>query len=160
MSCPRSIFALAAWVVFPTLASAQPLPADTLLTRIIDTGPGHASVTAMPGGHYMVYDAGHWNHDNPVLQRINELVPAGEAIDLLVLSHSDSDHLAATDELFAGRTVRMVIRTGPPADDRNLGRCRFRRQQLSCQWDRGLQPGESHLLAGHRLRVRQCASNL
>ena len=30
----------------------------------------------------------------------------------MVLSHSDSDHLAAVDELFAAYTVKKVLRTG------------------------------------------------
>ena len=91
---------------------AQQLGDGDLLTRVIDTGSGHASVTAIPGGHYMVYDTGHWNHDNHVLTRVQEVVPAGETIDLLVLSHSDSDHLAATDEILQNYTVRMILRTG------------------------------------------------
>lgn len=91
---------------------AQQLGDQDLLTRVIDTGSGHASVTAIPGGHYMVYDTGHWNHDDHVLARVQEVVPAGEPIDLLVLSHSDSDHLAATDEILDNYTVRMILRTG------------------------------------------------
>ena len=99
---------LAPLLLLPLPAAAQ----ERLLTRVIDTGPGHASVTVVPGGFYMVYDTGHWNHDREVSRCILSLIPEDEAIDLLVLSHSDADHVAATDELFAARRVRTVLRTG------------------------------------------------
>ena len=92
-----------------------PLPAATqgrLWTRVIDTGPGHASVTVIPGGFYMVYDTGHWNYDRHVSEQILKMIPSDQAIDLLVLSHSDADHLGATDEIFERRRVHTVLRTG------------------------------------------------
>ena len=64
----------------------------------------------MPEPHYLVYDTGHWNQDNLVFQRVQEVIPADTEIDLLLLSHSDSDHLAATDEILAAYTVRKVLR--------------------------------------------------
>ncbi len=95
-------------VMSPSLAATH----DWLLTRVIDTGPGHASVTVIPGGFYMVYDTGHWDHDANVSEKVLELIPGDEAIDLLVLSHSDADHLSATDEIFESRRVHTVLRTG------------------------------------------------
>ena len=91
-----------------------PLPAATqeMRTRVIDTGAGHASITVIPGGYYMVYDTGHWQNARQVRDSILNLIPADEAIDLLVLSHSDADHVGATDEIFERRRVRTVLRTG------------------------------------------------
>ena len=71
-----------------------PLRAATqeLRTRVIDTGPGLASVTVIPGGFYMVYDTGRPERTSLVSTRVFELIPDTAAIDLLVLSHSDADH--------------------------------------------------------------------
>jgi beta-lactamase superfamily II metal-dependent hydrolase len=80
--------------------------------RVIDTGPGLAVVARAPGGYYLVYDTGHWSHDERVLAQVRSVVPEGEEIDLMVLSHSDSDHLAAADEIFDAYAVRRVIHTG------------------------------------------------
>jgi len=80
-------------------------------TLIIDTGSGHASVTRFPNGDIMVFDTGHWSHDASVFEKFTNFI--GDAdIDLLVASHSDSDHLAATDELFNNFRIHRVIRTG------------------------------------------------
>ena len=65
----------------------------------------------------MVYDTGHWNHDPAVFKEFQDFI--GDAdIDLLITSHSDSDHIAATDELFNEYRVHRVIRTGMERDTR------------------------------------------
>ena len=80
-------------------------------TKIIDTGAGLATVTRFPDGNIMVYDTGHWNHQAHVFAQFQDFI--GDAdIDLLIASHSDSDHVAATDELFSEYRVHRVIRTG------------------------------------------------
>ena len=79
-------------------------------TKIIDTGAGLATVTRFPDGSIMVYDTGHWNHDPRVFTEFHFIGNAD--IDLLIASHSDADHVAATDELFNGYRVHRVIRTG------------------------------------------------
>ena len=89
-----------------------PVAAQQMLTRVIDTGPGLASVTVIPNNFYMIYDTGHWDHDDSVSIKILELIPPSEPVDLLVLSHSDADHLSATDEIFQRRQVLTVLRTG------------------------------------------------
>lgn len=79
--------------------------------EIIDTGSGLATISEFPNGDIMVYDTGHWNHDATVFDRFTEVI-GDRDIDLLVISHSDSDHLAATDELFNEYRVHRVLRTG------------------------------------------------
>lgn len=91
--------------------SLQPAE-DDVLVRVIDTGPGLACVVKMPGGHYMIYDTGHWDRDTDTLAAVQEIVPADETIDLMVLSHSDSDHLGATDEICDSYPVARFLRTG------------------------------------------------
>lgn len=111
---PLALLAL----LLPLVANALEPEDGAVFVRVIDTGPGHASVTVMPGGYFMVYDTGHWNHDDLVFRCVKELIPADQTIDLMVLSHSDSDHLAATDEIFEAYTVERVIRTGLEREER------------------------------------------
>jgi len=86
-----------------------PGPAD-LYVRVVDVGPGLCTITETPNGHYMIYDAGHWQ-SSQCLAAAREIVD-GDEVDLLVISHSDSDHLGEADELLAAFNVRQVIRTG------------------------------------------------
>ena len=80
-------------------------------TLIIDTGPGHASVTRFSNGDIMVYDTGHWSHQRTVMDKFTAFIGNAD-IDLLVISHSDADHLATTDELINNFQVNRVIRPG------------------------------------------------
>ena len=95
---------------------ALPVVSQGLLTRIIDTGAGHASVTEIVGSqnskYYMVYDTGNKKNKTLVLNRVLSLIPKGEEIDLLVLSHSHEDHIAATKEILECRSVHTILRTG------------------------------------------------
>ncbi len=85
---------------------------DTV-TRIIDTGGGTATITRFDNGEVMIYDTGHWSHDAHVIDKILEFAGDNTSeISLLIASHSDSDHIAATDEVFANFHVKKVIRTG------------------------------------------------
>ena len=85
---------------------------DEVYIRVIDVGPGLACIVKLPDNHYMVYDAGHWNTDSLVQEVAHELIPEDEEIDLMVLSHSDSDHLGAADEILDDYDVLRVIRSG------------------------------------------------
>ena len=65
----------------------------------------------------MVYDAGHWNgQGKSAFDGISQIVPEGEEIDLMILSHSDSDHIGAVKRIFDKYTVKKVIRTGLERD--------------------------------------------
>jgi len=61
--------------------------------NIIDTGAGLATVISLPDDHFIIYDTGHWNEIDLVLDRVIELLPEDAAIDIVVLSHTDSDHI-------------------------------------------------------------------
>ncbi len=74
------------------LLAALPL-AQEVRTRVIDVGPGHASITKMPGPHYMVFDAGLVSRSDHIVAQMKELMGTDRVIDLLVISHTDSDHL-------------------------------------------------------------------
>ena len=98
-----------------TAPRAQPaLPDDTALIRVLDVEQALSVVAALPGGYYVVFDAGDAAVGNPVLAGVQELVPDGEEIDLLVLSHPDSDHINDALSLLDNYRVRRVVRTGYP----------------------------------------------
>jgi beta-lactamase superfamily II metal-dependent hydrolase len=102
-------YAAAAWAALPTSAGAQNNEAHL---RVVDVGAGLCLVATAPGGHSMVYDAG---KDVPTcLSAVREIVP-GDTIDLLVLSHSDADHIGAAKAILEAYKVKTIIH---PGDDR------------------------------------------
>ncbi len=111
-----------------TILLAMLLPAIALAqevrTRIIDVGPGHASITKMPGPHYMVFDAGLVTRSDHIVAQMKELMGTDRVIDLLVISHTDSDHLGAIPAIFDAFEVRTVLRSGFVRCDANPG-CRW-----------------------------------
>ncbi len=119
--CLTIAVVIMAWITAPTVAgeiasSLNPKDGDVLV-RIIDVGSGHAAVVRMPGGFYMIYDAGHWNDGGAIaFAGVTSVVPEGEEIDLMVISHTDADHLAAVDEILGRYIVRKIIRSGYPRD--------------------------------------------
>ena len=50
------------------LLAALPIEDDAVFIRVIDSDAGLATITKMPGGHYMVYVAGHWDGKAETLQ--------------------------------------------------------------------------------------------
>ena len=109
-------------VVFVLCGNVQALEPldDAVFIRVVDVGAGLCCVIKMPGNHYMIYDAGnHEDMGHAAFKGIMELIPLGtpmhpEAIDLLILSHSDSDHLASVPLICAGYQVKTVFRSGWP----------------------------------------------
>lgn len=78
---------------------------------VADTGPGLCTVTTIPsedGPKYIVYDTGHWK-GKTAFQRLSSKIPKDAVVDWLILSHSDADHLAATDELFKWCKIKRVV---------------------------------------------------
>lgn len=94
------------------LVAAAPLAGQqpTLEVRVVDVGPGLCTVTRIPGDHYLIYDAGHWWGERCV-EAVREMVE-GEVIDLMVISHSDSDHLGDADEILREYDVQRILWTG------------------------------------------------
>ncbi len=111
-----TVTAMIAWVSLPANADGtESSVTDDVLVRIIDVGAGHAAVVRMPNpensddAFYMVYDAGFRDY---AYSGVKSVVPNGEEIDLMVLSHAHADHLGAVDEILSRYKVRKVIRQG------------------------------------------------
>ncbi len=100
---------LSAFLLASPIQALDPGPNDVYV-RVVDVGSGLCAVAEIPGEHYMVYDAGHWQ-GNKCIEAVREIVDTDE-IDLLILSHSDSDHLGDADEILHEYQVRQIIRTG------------------------------------------------
>lgn len=88
----------------------SPLAAqDILLSRVVDVGAGLCVVTispAEPRSAIMVYDA-----NSGCDEEIDGIV-VGDTIDLMVISHSDADHLMDADDILRDRPVKLILRTG------------------------------------------------
>ena len=108
----KQFVALLIIYIISTPVFSLTLEQDAIFVRVVDTGAGLATVTYMPGGYYMIYDAGHWTFKNKTYASLSDVIPAGEEIDLMVLSHSDSDHLGVVPKIFENYAVKKVIRTG------------------------------------------------
>lgn len=90
-------------------AQLQVGPEDAYV-RVVDVGAGLCTITAAPGGRYMVYDAGHWSN-RQCIDAVRDVVTTG-VIDLLVISHADSDHLGNAAAILEEFEVRRIITTG------------------------------------------------
>jgi beta-lactamase superfamily II metal-dependent hydrolase len=96
----------------PLRAELHPGPNDVYI-RIVDTGAGLCSITRIPGDpdpYFMVYDAGHWT-GSQCIDAVREIV-GDSYIDLMVISHSDSDHHGQASKILEEFRVANIIVTG------------------------------------------------
>ncbi len=109
----RAVVSVLSVVLLAIGATALDPKPDDVFVRVIDVGAGLCVVVKMPGDHYMVYDAGNFTDGgNRCFEGVAEVIPDGEEIDLMVLSHSDADHLGAVDEILDAYKVNRIIRSG------------------------------------------------
>lgn len=87
--------------------------ADGLFVRVVDVGAGLCCVICMPGGQYMIYDAGNFEDNGfSAIKAIKQLIPKQKNVELLVLSHSDSDHNGAVSNICVRYHVRRILHGG------------------------------------------------
>ncbi len=107
----RLLFLGLSLLVAPTLAVAELTPGpNDLYVRVVDVGPGLCTVVAVPGNHYMVYDAGHWQ-GKKCIEAVRELI-GDHPVELMVISHSDGDHLGDAAGILKDFEVNQIWRTG------------------------------------------------
>lgn len=81
--------------------------------RVVDVGPGLCNLIRLPDNKFVIYDAGHWRgNGNTTLDQIKDFIPEGSDIELLILSHTDSDHIGAAAGLLSDYKVKKVLWTG------------------------------------------------
>lgn len=102
------------------LATAAETPAG-LWVRVADVGQALCVIGVTRDGYTFLIDAGHWNGGR-CAAALEELVPDGGGLSLVVLTHSDSDHLGDLPEILE-RDVDTILWTGrvPPACRRGGG---------------------------------------
>lgn len=90
-----------------------------VFVRVVDVGAGLCCVLSLPDAdgdgkrEFCIYDAGNYiDNGKLTFERISEIVPAGSVVRLLVLSHSDADHLGAVDEICDAYKVERVLHSG------------------------------------------------
>ncbi len=107
----KALTLVLALAFLPLAASAQLTPGpNDVYVRVVDGGAGLCTVTAIPGPFYMVYDAGHWQGTH-CLNAVRQIVD-GDEIDLMVISHTDADHLGQADEILDEFFVYQIVRVG------------------------------------------------
>lgn len=108
------VLSAAAWADERSPLTPEP---HSLFLRVIDTGSGTATLTIIsgaPGTHrkVMIYDAGHWNDDALLIDELKHYLGQRKTINVMVISHSDSDHLGGADTVLKYWKVRKNVRTG------------------------------------------------
>ncbi|MEE7564165.1 MBL fold metallo-hydrolase [Vibrio cholerae] len=81
--------------------------------RVVDVGAGlcvlaHDTVL----DSFFLYDAGRW--DNRICSDYVNSVVAGKDIELIVISHADSDHLGNLEQILTRNNAKHIIHTGYP----------------------------------------------
>jgi competence protein ComEC len=117
---------------------------NDLYIRIVDVGPGLCAVAIIPGGHVMVYDAGHWVGSHCV-DAVTELIADGGKIDLMVISHSDGDHLGNASEILEAVDVEALLHTG---DVRSSGNFQEMVAAIAAEGDIEINLEESEVIPG------------
>lgn len=101
-------------LVLNPASALEPGPNDVFI-RVLDIGAGLACVIQLPGERYAIYDTGRWDAGGtPTFQGVQSIIPLGSTIGLLVQSHSDGDHVSATNEICENYVVERILHTGFP----------------------------------------------
>jgi len=86
--------------------------AGSVFIRIIDTGAAESCIIKTDNERYIVYDAGHWaGNGYRAFEGVHEIVPTNRRINLMVLSHTDGDHIGAVGSICDAYRVDEVLRS-------------------------------------------------
>ncbi|NOX56399.1 MAG: DNA internalization-related competence protein ComEC/Rec2, partial [Planctomycetes bacterium] len=104
---------LAAWLVFGLWTGLQPSSPQSLRCTFLDVGHGCAVLVETPGGRTLLYDVGTLHNPHRATKLVEgALWSSGRScVDLLILSHSDSDHYNGAPELFGDVPVGKLVLT-------------------------------------------------
>ena len=125
---------IAALLIAPTLLPSVPLPPGEAAMTVLDVGQGTA-VVVETAGHVLIYDTGP-AYPTGADSGMNVVLPTlrGQgigAVDLLMLSHGDLDHIGGAASILAGVEVRRVL-AGEATDGIVAEPCRA---GASWRWD-------------------------
>jgi competence protein ComEC len=98
------VFGLSAWIIYRQTNFNKPL-----LFYALDVGQGDALLIRTPQNNTILIDGG---PDNSVLYGLGDKLPFYDReIDLLILTHPDSDHVTGLVEILNRHNVRYVMAT-------------------------------------------------
>ncbi len=82
--------------------------------RIVDVGAGQCNLIKLPNNKYIIYDAGGiaTSTGNNTIAQIKDFIPAGSEVELMVLSHTDADHIVAAEQAIRTYRIKKVLWTG------------------------------------------------
>lgn len=90
--------------------NAIPATQETVEVRVVDVGAGLCNLIKFPNNKFMIYDAGgEGTNASRTLGQIETFIPVGSEIELLVLSHTDQDHILAAGEVLRTYKVKKLL---------------------------------------------------
>ena len=114
MHPPLSAYLLMVAAAFLLFHEWVRLPDGKLHVAVLDIGQGDGLLITTPGDQRILVDGG---PDWSLLERLGEELPFfGKTIHLLILSHSDADHVTAFPEILRRYNVQKVLLTGIARD--------------------------------------------
>ncbi len=88
----------------------KPAKSDELKVYFFDVGQGDSIFIETDDGKQILVDGG---PDNKLIQRLSEAMPFWDrTIDLIILTHTDNDHLVGLLEVLKRYKVKVIIETG------------------------------------------------
>ncbi|GIU50453.1 hypothetical protein TUM4438_36510 [Shewanella sairae] len=79
--------------------------------KIVDVGAGLCIIGVdQKNSKYFIYDTGNWRNSECVVQ--TKALINSNTIDLIILSHSDSDHIGNTYEIEKSFKIKRLVHTG------------------------------------------------
>lgn len=100
---------LVAATLLAAVAIARPAAGAEAYVRVVDVGNGLCVIARSPEGRTLLYDAG--DSGGHCLRAVRTLVP-GPEIDLVVLSHSDGDHIGEVAAILGDKHAKMIVHPG------------------------------------------------
>lgn len=93
-----------------SLVLAQGAPSGSVRIDFLDVGQGSAILVSAPNGNQVLIDGG---PSDAVLAKLGEELPLGDRkIELLILTHPDSDHLSGLVEVLKRYDVGQILESG------------------------------------------------
>jgi competence protein ComEC len=102
-----AVLALAASFVWYALFSLHP---DALTVSVLDVGQGDAIFIETPSGNQILIDGG---PGRKIMSELGRVMPAyDKSIDMVLATHTDTDHLSGLVEVMKSYSVGTVIENG------------------------------------------------
>ncbi|MCF7844773.1 MAG: MBL fold metallo-hydrolase [Kiritimatiellales bacterium] len=110
----RLLFACGAIITLLTIHELALLPDGKLHVHFLDVGQGDSILLVTPSGKQVLVDGG---PDMSTLEHLGKYMPFFDrSIDLIVLTHPHSDHLAALPEVARRYSIDHMLLAGTDAD--------------------------------------------